>query len=79
MEVRSPKFELGQKVWMLDDEQKAVEREISSASINVAKDYQSVSYYLVTDTPYASDTYRSYAESKLFATKEDLKKSIFGD
>lgn len=79
MEVRNPKFELGQKVWMLDDEQKAVEREINSVSISVAKDYQSVNYYLVTDTPYVSDAYKGYAESKLFATKEDLKKSIFGD
>lgn len=79
MEVRNPKFELGQKVWMLDDEQKAVEREISSASISVAKDNQSVNYYLVTDSPYSSDAYKSYAENKLFASKEDLKKSIFGD
>ena len=79
MEVRKPKFELGQKVWMLDENQKAVEKEISSASINVAKDHQYVSYYLVTDSPYSSDAYKSYAESKLFATKEDLKKSIFGD
>lgn len=79
MEVRNPKFELGQKVWMLDDEQKAVEREISSASISVAKDNQSVCYFLVTDSPYASDAYKSYAENKLFASKEDLKKSIFGD
>lgn len=79
MEVRNPKFELGQKVWMLDDEQKAVEREISSASIIVAKDNQSVNYYLVTDSPYALDAYKSYAENKLFASKEDLKKSIFGD
>lgn len=79
MKVRNPKFELGQKVWILDDEQKAVEREISSASISVAKDNQSVNYYLVTDSPYASDAYKSYAENKLFASKEDLKKSIFGD
>lgn len=79
MEVRKPKFELSQKVWMLDENQKAVEREIKSASISVAKEHQSVSYYLVTDSSYSSDAYKSYEEDKLFETKEDLKKSIFGD
>lgn len=79
MEVRKPKYELSQKVWMLDENQKAVEREIKSASIIVAKEHQSVSYYLVTDSSYSSDAYKSYEEDKLFETKEDLKKSIFGD
>ncbi len=79
MEVRKPKFELGQKVWMLDENQKAVEREISSATISVGKEYQSVIYYLATDSLYSSEAYKGYAEDILSATKEDLRKSIFGD
>lgn len=79
MEVLKPKFELGQKVWMLNEDQKAVEKEISSASISITKDNQSVIYYLVSDSPYNSDAYSGHVESKLFGTKEDLKKSIFGE
>lgn len=79
MEVLKPKFELGQKVWMLNEDQKAVEKEISSASISITKDNQLVIYYLVSDSPYNSDAYSGYAESKLFGTKEDLRKSIFGE
>lgn len=79
MEVRKPKYELGQNVWMLDENQKAVEKEISSASISIAKDNQSVTYYLVSDSPYSSEAYKGRAESTLFETKEDLKKSIFSE
>lgn len=79
MEVRKPKYELGQKVWMLDENQKAVEKEISSASISVDKDGQSVYYCMVSDTPFSTESFKSYDESKLFESKEDLKKSIFGE
>lgn len=79
MEVRKPKYELGLKVWMLDENQKAVEKEISSASISVDKDGQSVYYYMVSDTSFSTESFKSYDESKLFESKEDLKKSIFGE
>lgn len=78
MEVIKPKFELGQKVWIINNELKVEEREICLALINVSKNNQSVSYCLASASPYSSD-YKSYDESKVFATKEELRKSVFGD
>lgn len=72
------KFEPGQKVWMLLNS-KAVERVVRRVIYYTSKEEERVEYNLVGEAEYSSDAYEYYDESRLFATKEDLKKSIFGD
>ena len=72
------KFAPGQKVWMLLNS-KAVERVVRRVIYYTSKEEERVEYNLVGETEYSSDAYEYYEESRLFATKEDLKKSIFGD
>lgn len=78
MEVIKPKFEIGQRVWTIS-EQKAVEKEIRTALVLVTKIGQSVTYTLVGESEFSMDNYETWEENRLFATKEDLKKSIFGE
>ena len=75
MEVIKPKFEIGQRVWTIS-EQKAVEKEIRTALVLVTKISQSVTYTLVGESEFSMDNYETWEENRLFATKEDLKKSM---
>lgn len=78
MEVIKPKFELGQKVWMLINS-KAVEKEVKRVSVTISADAQDVTYNMVGETEFSTDNYECYSENRVFATKDDLKKHVFGD
>lgn len=72
------KFDVGQKVWMLVDS-KAVERVIRRVNVFITKKEERVEYNMEVTEKYSSDEYTFYDESKVFATKEELRKAVFGD
>mgnify|MGYP007028758347 CR=1 FL=1 len=72
------KFDVGQKVWMLVDS-KAVERVVRRVNLFITKKEERVEYNMEVTEKYFSDEYTFYDESKVFATKEELRKAVFGD
>ena len=81
IQVVSPKFDINQKVWLIYDG-KAVERKVSSLSIDInADNKQSNMYYLIdADADLKENIYlgQLYNEAVLFPSKEDLQKYVFG-
>lgn len=63
-----PKYEIGEKVWMIDDS-KAVEKEI----VAIRKNYKDFDYYFSNELFFRVV---GVPETNLFPTKEDLIKSL---
>lgn len=72
------KFDIGQKVWILVDS-KAVERVVRRVNVSLTKKEVRVEYNMEATEKYSTDEYTFYDESKVFATKEELRKFVFGD
>ena len=72
-------FEIGQKVWTLSDEDKAVEFTIRNITVAVSED-NSLSYAnYYNDVKVWEPTTLCRKEKQLFKTVEELKNSIFGN
>ena len=69
------KFDIGQKVYMIANDQ-LTDVEIKEASVLVFQDGYKV-HYVLKNSPYGSGMrYRGFEENELFATKDELAKSL---
>ena len=71
-------FDLGQKVWTLSDENKAIEIVSRDITISICEN-ETCSYTNYYSKPVYENGGICRKESQLFATREDLKNSIFGN
>ncbi len=81
IQVVSPKFNFGQKVWMLSNG-KAVEMKVKDVTIFLKENSQQRNMYCligVDDAPKEEAYgYSLFNEDTLFPSKEDLQKYVFG-
>ena len=65
------KYEVGQRVWYLDSEDKAHEDEVEKVTMNQYKDHQ-VLYYTLKERQFSL-----FYEHELYPSKKDLMNHIF--
>ena len=70
-------FEIGQKVWTLSDDDKAVEMTIRDISLSISED-ETLNYTNYYSAPVYEKNVMCRKENQLFLSREELKNSIFG-